>query len=109
MNHAGLSVAVLPEKGELLMIRKTLSFTSLALVMLSFTALTIRADESLSNKAQDKMGDAKTDMKKSTRKMKRHARKHTNNNNIGKDAKDKMNDAGDDISNTADKAKRKVE
>ena len=56
-----------------------------------------------------KAGDAKTDAKKSTRKAKRHMRKATGNDNVGKDLKDAGNDASDDISNTAKKAKNKVD
>ena len=68
----------------------------------------VHAEESASDHVKDAGTDLKKDSQKSMRKMKRHGRKATGNDNVGKDAKDKVNDAADDINATATKTKRKL-
>lgn len=64
------------------------------------------ADETTTEKVENKAGDVKTDAKKDGRKMKRHARKAMGKDTVGKDVKDKANDVKDDAGNAADKATR---
>jgi hypothetical protein len=84
----------------------TLSALSLLFISSEAFNFTAHADETATEKVENKAGDIKTAAKKTTRKAKRHIRKAAGTDTVGKDAKDKVNDVKDDVSNGVDKMKR---
>jgi len=85
----------------------------LSLAALTFALFTIRsapaqAEDSATTKVENTASDAKTDTKKSVRKMKRKTRKAAGTDTVGKDLKDSANDAKDNMQNTTDKTKNKI-
>lgn len=66
------------------------------------------ADETVTQKIEDKKDEADASVKKSVRKAKRGVRKAKGTDSVLKDAQDKMNDVGDDFSADAQKTKRKL-
>ena len=82
---------------------------ALLLSSVLLTASPLNADETIGETVQNKVGDIKTNVKKSNRAAKRQTRKALGKDTVLKDARDKVQDTGDDLNNDAKKLKRKVD
>lgn len=80
-----------------------------ALFVIPMVSLSANADETLIEKAQNKIGDMKVEHKKNVRKHKRNKRNAAGRGSFKKDAEDLGNNVKDDLDNAAQKAKRKMD
>lgn len=67
------------------------------------------AEETTGEKIENKVDEAKKDIKKSGRKVKRKVRNATGHGSLGKDIKDAGKDFGDEVETGAKKLKRKAD
>jgi hypothetical protein len=70
---------------------------------------TVFANETIVEKAENKVDDVKRKADHDVRKAKREARKAAGTDNLGKDIKDKAQDFDEDVNTGAKKLKRKVD